>query len=396
MHGPQQQHRMAMERRNDHAAIERRNDSSEREDYPASERREDSNFFPPGSSFDQPQLMHRTASTASDFINRSFSSGSASFKSLSEPLKRSYYHHSRPSEAQPASAPASLPADFMPPKRVKVKEGPRGEVLVTPRSPSDIEAGARQGEWLGRGQTWESLEEEPYNPRGAMGRNQSFPPQHPSWSKQHPPLGYRVEDPHGHHVHVSPGRESDHSPRSAWQSARASSLDWATPPPSGRPPVPQYRYWDSPEPETPPGGAGQYHPRWESMPEHDRPRLPYHHARGDSRGSLYHSDMPSPKSHYHQRDPPPYYTPEPSYESRRMIAPSSKVQMVMDAATLSRDHRTETSDGLLLLALPQDRVALSETLCVVREVRSPWHCFGFSSVCHVANSSPILFLFTEH
>jgi hypothetical protein len=83
-------------------------------------------------------------------------------------------------------------------------------------------------------------------------------------------------------------------------------------------------------------------------------------------GDHYHVDMPSPKSHQQHRDSPPYYLPESVYDNRRLTGTNTKMQVVTDSATAGR---VCTSEGLLLLSLPQDRVALSETLCVVREVR---------------------------
>lgn len=326
------------------AAIERRNDYSEREDN-ASGDREAANFFGHSNFEPHPAPVHRTASNSSDLINRSFSSGSASFKSASEPLKRSYYHHSRPSEVPVAGG--QLPPDFMPPKRIKIKESSRGEVIVTPRSlqAADI---ARPGEWINRGQTWESMEEEGYR----VARNQSFPP-HQAWTKPQPaplsPHVYRSDDQKPH-AHVTPAMETEHSPRN-WHSRN--STEWPGP---GRAHVPQYRYWDSPD-------EHGHHERWSNNePSHQN----VHTVRPEVMGRML-PEMPN-------RSPEPVlYQRGPTY-SYRESSSADRMQMVVEAAAAAKvEHREQVdknNDNLVLLSLPQDRVALSETLCVVREVGS--------------------------
>jgi hypothetical protein len=56
----------------------------------------------------------------------------------------------------------------------------------------------------------------------------------------------------------------------------------------------------------------------------------------------------------------------PYYTSRS--GSDDKMQLVMDAAAATGDHSISDSQNLMILALPQDRASLSETLCVVREV----------------------------
>lgn len=291
-------------------SVERRSDVPEREDVGHSER-EDHYYAQGEFEAEGPRASPSERASATAYLQRSFSAGSAKFKS--EPMKRSYYHHSRPNEVQTGQ----LPADFMPPKRVKLEQSNSREMMVTPRSPP----GGGSGEWYARAPTWES-EEDPY---ARFPRAQSFPPTHQPWGKPVPsPMSYRGERQAGtpkDHTHVSPGSETE-SPRH-WQGS-----DWGSP--SSRPPTSgstSFRFWDS-------------------SPTH--------------RGS---DDYESPRMG----------RPQMVFQRRPM--PQGKMQLVVDAAAAAEPRMEErfaqhgSTESIMLLALPQDRVALSETLCVVREVR---------------------------
>jgi hypothetical protein len=113
-------------------------------------------------------------------------------------------------------------------------------------------------------------------------------------------------------------------------------------------------------------------------------------------GDHYHPDMPSPKSYQQHRDPLPYYLPESAYDNRRLPVTNTKISLPTDTSTAGR---LCTSEGLLLLSLPQDKIALSETLCVVREVRSGLGLLAF--LCRflfrlLSTMELLVYLITEH
>jgi hypothetical protein len=260
---------------------------------------------------------HSSPANHHQYIQKSFSTG---YQAKDAPLKRSYYHHSHPSEGE--LTPGQLPPDFMPPavahKRVKVGGSNRGEVIVTPRSHP-------QAEWFPQG-SWEA-EQEHYS-RLTRHHSRSFPPPQ-NWTQvqQHNPANSPMRLGQEREIEpsrskMSPIEERDYGHKATWQPA---AQQW-----NGGPPrvVPSHNY--------------RY---WESKPEDAMDHSP--------RGSF-------DTNHHHQS---PYYPTRSGSED--------KMQLVVDAAAATGDHRPihDSKEGLFLLALPQDRVSLSETLCVVREVR---------------------------
>jgi len=365
-----------------------------------------------------PPPAPRAASNNSEqLIQRSFSTGTAKLQSSpstasSEPMKRNYYHHSRPSDVQTVQSQqqAQVHPDFIPPKRLKVNDSPRaGEVVITPRTPGTAGAsggveggggGAGGGgvmrpprEWVNRAPTWESAEDgDPYGSR--FSRAQSFPhqqqnppcPWSPSSNKAQSPMSSFRYDPQQHqqkdYAHVSPHSDSEPSPR-GWH--HPGSPDWALSPTSGRNlpngSMPPYReFWDSSSHSNGNSG-GSMTPRggWDdgTMHRHHEQKPP------TGIGSMSYSmscDSKSQEPMPYQRKPPPppmYYGAQGGSPHQQALGNGrpgmeDKMQLVMDAAAATAgDVATplkNLNEPLLLLALPQDRVALSETLCVVREV----------------------------
>lgn len=198
-----------------------------------------------------------------------------------------------------------LPPEFMPPaKRSRnIEPPPRKEILVSPREHS-------------------------------VHRTQSFPVP-PQWSPSHQSVGsphhqpgspsvfrgsYQESTPHGY-MQVSPPSEADESPRSAWSTPRG----WTTPGNRSHP-----GFWESPR---------HHNSGMRSIPE-SRDDMEYRHQLSRS-GS------------------------------------DDKMRMMVEAAAAAdpgysnRAQDERSRDGkpssYMLLAMPQDRVSLSETLCVVRE-----------------------------
>ncbi|GKY96170.1 hypothetical protein MPSEU_000576800 [Mayamaea pseudoterrestris] len=281
------------------------------------------------------------ASRQQQYIQKSYSAG---YQSKDGPLKRSYYHHSHLSEGPSTAAViGQLPADFMPPalppKRIKISGGSanRGEIIVTPRTHHHPEWYAPQGSWEAEQDAYSNL-----NRRNSR----SFPPQQqPAWAyQQHTPMRH-LREHELENVVVRPKMsqpvdESEEHRSSAWQ-------PMASPPP---------QQWDGASSRVsllspPVSTSAQGYRYWETRQEQ----------------ALDHSPRGTFETHHHHHSqehlqPPQYYNPS------RQRGLKDKMQLVVDAAAATGDHiPSENRDGLFLLALPQDRVSLSETLCVVRE-----------------------------
>lgn len=246
------------------------------------------------------------------YIQKSFSTG---YQANDGPLKRSYYHHSHPNEGH-----GQLPADFMPPalppKRVKLESAQaRGEIVIAPRHHSQVE-------WYSQG-SWEA-EQDPYS-RLNRRQSRSFPPSQ-AWThqQQRSPSGSPIRNEHEmeHARSKMPPIDETEYPSRAWQS------------PAGL-------HWNSSSTRAPPP-ASHNHRYWDRNQEEHVSRVPRVSLDGHQQQTLY--------------------------PTRNNAA--DKMQLVVDAAAATGDHKPteEKLDGLFLLALPQDRVSLSETLCVVREV----------------------------
>jgi len=352
------------------ASIDRRNDlAAEREEPLPSDTREDNSYYGiPEFDDGKPPSAPRGSNSneRGQIIQRSYSTGSK-FQS-SEPMKRSYYHHSRPADVQTGQ----LHPDFIPPKRMKVHQqpSPRGEVIMTPRSQQ--QGGGRNDggmgpprEWVNRAPTWES-EEDHYGSR--FPRAQSFPPQQQQWSsKPQSPMGFR-SDGHAKDFapHISPGSDAEPpSPRNWHQQQPPTSPEWGSPPSSRGHQQPPYRFWDSPQ-----NRQDGVDPRGPPPPMWDDSGMSHHH----------HQQQKNVVHHHYDNEPIAYRRQQqPMYPGSRPPVMEDKMQLVVDAAAAAADssgihHEMYASpvsrpqEPMLLLALPQDRVALSETLCVVREV----------------------------
>jgi hypothetical protein len=242
------------------------------------------------------------------FVQRSYSSGY--FASPLE-LKRSYYHHSRPHTRYPSN----VPPDFLPPKRPKIDASPstKKEIVVTPDAPDDSKSS----------DTW--------SPRSKdVNRSNSFP-MPPSWNGKPYPMQPSPSMMYGggsHSMYPYPGFDDEDSPRE-WHA-------WS----------PEYhaspRFWDSPRSL----GESDAERAWGSPP---RERIGYRRESDTHRHVSFERRV--------ARD---------DFDSDR--------QSKTEALAFGKDDvKGESSSkhlcdaSMMLLALPQDRVALSETLCVVRE-----------------------------
>lgn len=260
-------------------------------------------FYPP--STPSPK---RSPGASRPLIQRAFSS-SGYFVPPENVNKRSYYHHSIPA----SQYPTQLPPDFMPPSKRTRMEPYRREIIVSPREDRQI-----------------------------MQRNHSYPmpqPWPPSPHHEHgPPPGhqqggtqmvfrrsaYPPSPSSPKFNQISPASESEDSPRS-WSSAP----HWTSGHRSRHPPP---HYWESQRGREYPGSYGMdpYGHGARSFSYSDGSMTPRQHGSGEKMYTLNEASMPQESCYRRRPDEDP-------------------------------------SKPLLLLAMPQDRVSLSETLCVVRE-----------------------------
>lgn len=275
------------------------------------------------------------------YINRTLSSASSvtsSYRSQG-PLKRSFWHHARPGEEF-----QSLPNEFMPPKRSKVTppSGRNRDYVVTARRPHPEEVHhperatnlSRSPGWFNRAMSWEASREDYYQ------RDPNSKVYTGSWASRSPP-SYRDE------------RGGTH-----WGDAPT------MPSPRGRYMGPESGYDMSP--------AGRWHPSeghgWGHGIQHrdeaesGKPMGIEARERESFDGEMRRQGTFESGS---DGEPPLRFIAGPQITPRDQDHyPSAHMSEMMPNPNADREN-----NGTLLLALPEDRISLSETLCLVREVR---------------------------
>ena len=351
-----------------HPSMERRLEVVERDGRTTSERdgRQDHQPLPtellsspppphrssgPGSSSRAPPYIHRTHSAGlTEYYTSSPKSNSPSF----EPLKRSFYHHARSNE----TSSRQLPPEFMPPtgKRRKPEPQSRREIIVSSRmSPNESDS-----RWFGRAPSWESreLQEVPFR----LCRTQSFPPPLASWSFSHgqppSPIALRNDVSFSsprEYIHIAPAGE-----HGQWVESSPSSS-------SGR-------FWGSPQSRQ----HTQQHRddadskrAWPTAREEDyerQPKLGRHVSfeRSYRMDGVFRNQVAHPSDHHMIGDKGKLMTGTGSGDDTVASSDDLIMQNNEDTALTVQGQRGES---IRLLALPQDKVSLSETLCLVREVR---------------------------
>eukprot|EP00934_Nitzschia_sp_Nitz4_P008503 Nitzschia sp. Nitz4//scaffold221_size33835//12129//15345//NITZ4_007851-RA/size33835-processed-gene-0.21-mRNA-1//-1//CDS//3329542557//8493//frame0 len=269
------------------------------------------------------------------FLHRSYSSGGAyppTYHRGQAPLKRSFWHHARPGEDY-----QTLPNEFMPPKRSKVTppNGRDREYVVTARGsqeepyPMDRHHGGppppppRSPGWFNRAMSWEASRDDYYQ------REPGSKVYLGSWSSRSPPFRE-----HGPSTHWSDAPNMP-SPQTRYPNDMYDS-------PPGHP----WGRWHHPE-----DARGWGHPQHRDEAETQRPRGSF--DREMRRQSTFESAT--------EVEPPLRYIhgPPRGMESAATTAvPARPEDMSADPSK---------RQPLRLLALPEDRISLSETLCLVRE-----------------------------
>lgn len=292
------------------------------------------------------------------FLHRSLSNASsmASYRSHAS-LKRSFWHHARPGD----DFGASLPKEFLPPKRSKVTPpSPRTHEYIVTARPShhaheDVYHSERQGAparspgWFNRAMSWEASRDDYYQ------RDQPSKVYTGSWSSRSPPSSYRDErgGVHWTDAPVMP------SPRSRYSPQAESSYETSSP--------------------------GQSYARWHPEEEHGwghpviltRDEAPKQLGEARERGS-FDVEMRRQGTFESASDgePPMRFVSGPSINMtpRGMEALQGTSLSMRDVMPMAGPAPERQKDGTLLLALPDDRISLSETLCLVREVRRNQLC----------------------
>jgi hypothetical protein len=299
----------------------------------------------PPSPREQPPPLHRSLTDGSHLSP--YPSGG--------PMKRNFWHHAKSGDEYHNS----LPNEFMPPKRSKIAKNGRRDYVVTARSTSeenmqppesiDRSIASPQGGWNNRAMSWEARDEY-YHRKSGSGEIFSSG----SWAK-------------------SPSyRESGIAPH------------WADAPSM---PSPRIRYS--------PGEGGRYDisghswsPRWHSQSEprwgglqHRDDAESMHFSPSQEREQYGHLKRQGTFESRSDNEPPmrfingpPIPTPGateflPAPLSHRVMSPPKSTETGFGSDLIYNNQNFDKKNGSIrVLALPEDRISLSETLCLVREV----------------------------
>ena len=297
-----------------------------------------------------------------------------------EALKRSFWHHSRPAD----SAQQSMHPAFAPPKRAKVGSARKErDIIMTPRPPGANDA-ATANEFP-RASSWAGPDDDHHH--RYYRHSSSFPA---PW--QHPPPHVRHSSSFG--VYPEPMDESPHYSRS-WSTEEPMgnrtgafrSVGGRMPPRPMVPHPPPYHTNNGPIAHQTSFPTPRHHPwgRAESYDWTPPPHDPWHAQHRDDmdsrdlRSRSYSRDMS-----WDDRDSRPptfdsggghrYYEGPPQRQQHHKVTPNGPVDGPQ-RPTLSKKHDAMADDTssaatggpLLLLAQPEDRISLSETLCTIRE-----------------------------
>jgi hypothetical protein len=283
-------------------------------------------------------------------IHRAHSANAADSYPQPPKMKRTFFHHAR-SEAHYKS----LPPEFLPPKRSKVSPA-RKEIVLTPKSPHEATMG-HPVEWYQRTPSWEveyanfHHHHHPHFPRA------NSMPTPTSWRRMHPSPRNQPESQH----------EEPQAPR---HSGFDSEMHVDFRPPRWHPSPLSTKPWPTYSPS--PHIGGKF---WGSPAHH------YSQVRDDKDTER---TWTSPREdRYHQQH-------EYNEQQNRVVAekrdPEGTNRPTQTTAGRPPAVRTESTSALYplreaadersmtLLSCPEDRVSLSETLCLVREVSDPYTC----------------------
>lgn len=284
---------------------------------------------------------------SSSYIDRSFSNTSSIGSSYrGGPLKRSFWHHARYNGEDYQQQ--TLPNEFMPPKRNKVtpsSDTKHREYVMTARTPSYAEDTEREAPppprspgWFNRVMSWEASRDDYYQ-REQVGRVYTG-----SWSSRSPPTNFHRDDRNGGHWGDAPSMPS---PPDRFISQMESGYEIA------------------------PNQMGRWHPSdertWNIQSREEMGVVMQRDGGVMHRQGTFESSSPNV---------------EPPMRFVSATTPRGMEHGIFMNEMMPMPSPGHKNTGILLLALPEDRISLSETLCLVREVRrtvAP----SIVSTCHI-------------
>lgn len=276
-------------------------------------------------------------------LRRSYSTeGGVERFAQGEPLKRNYFHHVHPGDAY--TGPVS--PDFMPPKRVKTSHSLQNETAMYTNRSEEHRSCAPSG-WSEFPPSWE-LSEGPFERH--LTRTQSLPPL-PPWNRAQAHASKQITYEHDGVYHHSSGNRDSYHPH--WNHMIPKLHTWGRPGPfwSRPPPIESHARRDE---EAEKDWVESREPASERYPlamEHRDFEPPYHNSKQHSRPSeVMHIDAEAA------------VVPE-----NTMLYHGKSVFTNSTIGANSATSRVKKTDKIFLLALPQDKLSLSETLCIVRE-----------------------------
>lgn len=319
-------------------------------------------------------------------------SGDPSFKApLDKNIKRNFFHHSKPDDKKLAP----LPPAFMPPKKAKIGKGspPKQEKYITPRQSVHSQQG-----FFNRAHSWGPQDVGYGHPQQQMRRQGSFP-ESSLWNDGQMDLSqgyyggdqreqqeYSRDQPSPHSAFRPSHRDSAQRQQSYYPPNRDDSFqsevggNWRG---SHETSWAQMRQSPHNQPGISPSWSGsigqssRQHQRDATSARVQQPELHtvdssmsrqvtfeshgdsdgYHRRGYDKTGQQRHPQYPPPASPNSQQQRSPYGTESSQKRFFNTLPP-----------VMEQDQREVIREGSVqLLAQPQDRIALSETLCVIRE-----------------------------
>jgi hypothetical protein len=279
------------------------------------------------------------------FIHRAYSTGSQEHFAQPESMKRTFFHHARPSDSYSGG---QLPAEFMPPKRAKVTPSAHREIMPSPQG--------QHHDSFRRVTSWEVEATE-----GHYRRAQSFPPPQ-AWGHPHhqPPSPVA----HGNHARqFSPKGYPQVSPLN--ETERPGGHCHREPASPSAPPV---RFWDSSshtnetrdDNGTERTNKGANREEGQDLESNIRRQITFDRPRD--------SEAIRGQSAYRATGPPAGDKMQLVADAAAAAAFALPTEAQMMTKEITPQGTPEiTGKSMLLLALPQDKISLSETLCVVRD-----------------------------
>ena len=294
-------------------------------------------------------------------------------------LKRNFFHHSRPEDQRFDS----LPPAFAPPKKPKIDKAPRSDKVIYSRT---------SPHYFHRAHSWQGQDGRALcPPHQHVHKANSFPSQ-ASWNGN-TPEHYRGGLPEEPMEGEYPSQWSSHDRRSAPSAFRGAPSSRSPQGPQPYYPVNRSNSFNTgeqwhgshggewgPPPMSPPGISPSWSGPMAAPPQHHREDIPSRPAfreisasggeRDNQRHRGYSYDRPAMQGIGHSQYTMPTSEGPPYRSSYAMETPQRRYHNPLPSVMESDQDFQEgprADRSLRLLAQPEDRISLSETLCTIRE-----------------------------